>query len=57
MLPVIEEIRTSGYSTPQRIANALNGGGITAPRGGTWSAAQVRRVTVRLARKAQREAT
>jgi DNA invertase Pin-like site-specific DNA recombinase len=44
LLPVIEEIRAAGSSTPQQIADGLNGRGITAARGGTWSAVQVRRV-------------
>jgi DNA invertase Pin-like site-specific DNA recombinase len=44
LLPVIEEIRVAGSDTPQQIAEALNERGITAARGGAWSAVQVRRV-------------
>jgi hypothetical protein len=44
LLPVIEDIRAAGFSTPQQIADALNERGITAARGGTWSAVQVRRI-------------
>jgi DNA invertase Pin-like site-specific DNA recombinase len=44
LLPVIEDIRGAGLSTPQQIADGLNERGITAARGGTWSAVQVRRV-------------
>src|ERR1035437_1837207 len=44
LLPVIQEIRAAGASTPQQIADGLNARGITAARGGVWSAVQVRRV-------------
>jgi hypothetical protein len=44
LLPVIEDIRAAGYSTPQQIAYGLNERGITAARGGAWSAVQVRRI-------------
>jgi DNA invertase Pin-like site-specific DNA recombinase len=44
LLPVIEDIRGAGLTTPQQIAQGLNERGITAARGGTWSAVQVRRV-------------
>jgi hypothetical protein len=44
LLPVIEDIRATGACTPQQIADGLNERGITAARGGTWSAVQVRRV-------------
>jgi DNA invertase Pin-like site-specific DNA recombinase len=44
LLPVIEDMRAAGISTPQQIADGLNERGITAARGGTWSAVQVRRV-------------
>ena len=43
LLPVID-IRGAGLSTPQQIADGLNERGITAARGGTWSAVQVRRI-------------
>jgi DNA invertase Pin-like site-specific DNA recombinase len=44
LLPVIDDIRATGASTPQQIADGLNERGITAARGGAWSAVQVRRV-------------
>ena len=44
MLPVIESIRAEGAQSLREIAAALNNRGITAPRGGEWSAAQVYRV-------------
>jgi DNA invertase Pin-like site-specific DNA recombinase len=44
LLPVIEDIRAAGYTTPQQIADGLNERGITAARGGAWSAVQVRRI-------------
>ena len=47
LLPVIEDIRTGGAITPQQIADGLNERGITAARGGAWSAVQVRRILQR----------
>jgi DNA invertase Pin-like site-specific DNA recombinase len=44
LLPVIEDIQAAGLATPQQIAAALNERGITAARGGAWSAVQVRRI-------------
>jgi hypothetical protein len=44
LLPVIEDIRAAGAFTAQQIAGGLNERGITAARGGTWSAIQVRRI-------------
>jgi hypothetical protein len=44
LLPVIEDIRALGFSTSQQIADGLNERGITAARGGAWSAVQVRRI-------------
>jgi DNA invertase Pin-like site-specific DNA recombinase len=44
LLPVIEDICGVGVSTPQKIADGLNERGITAARGGVWSAVQVRRI-------------
>jgi DNA invertase Pin-like site-specific DNA recombinase len=46
LLPEIEAIRTEGATTLREIAAALNEKGITAPRGGEWSAVQVHRVLV-----------
>jgi DNA invertase Pin-like site-specific DNA recombinase len=44
LFPVIESIQSAGHTSPQQIADALNARGITAARGGEWSAVQVRRV-------------
>jgi len=43
----IEHIRASGAISLRQIAEGLNGAGITTPRGGTWQAAQVKRVLER----------
>jgi DNA invertase Pin-like site-specific DNA recombinase len=42
----IETLRTRGHSSLRQLAAALTSQGITAPRGGEWSAAQVKRVLV-----------
>jgi DNA invertase Pin-like site-specific DNA recombinase len=42
--PIVAEIRASGITTLQGIAEALNSRGIKTPRGGLWSAKQVSRV-------------
>jgi DNA invertase Pin-like site-specific DNA recombinase len=44
LVPVIADIRNAGLTSPQQIADGLNERGITAARGGAWSAVQVRRV-------------
>ncbi len=44
LLPVIDDIRAAGLTSPQQIADGLNQRGIAAARGGIWSAVQVRRV-------------
>ncbi|EIM30147.1 recombinase family protein [Microvirga lotononidis] len=41
---IIEELRTSGTVTLQRIAEGLNAKGLRTARGGAWSREQVRRV-------------
>jgi hypothetical protein len=43
MLPVIESIKATGATSLRHIAAALNAQEITAPRGGPWSAVQVKR--------------
>jgi DNA invertase Pin-like site-specific DNA recombinase len=48
LLPAIAEAQASGLTSPQKIANALNDQGIPAPRGGAWSAVQMRRVLERI---------
>lgn len=42
--PVIEELRQNAVERLAAIAQGLNNKGITAPRGGSWSAIQVMRV-------------
>jgi DNA invertase Pin-like site-specific DNA recombinase len=44
LLPTISQIRANGATTLRQIAAALNAREIDAPRGGKWSAMQVRRV-------------
>jgi len=44
LLPVIDDIRAAGLTSPQQIADSLNQRGNAAARGGAWSAVQVRRV-------------
>src|SRR5262249_25642304 len=47
LAPVIQDIRATGAQSLRAIARELNGRGITAPRGGEWSAAQVRAAIAR----------
>lgn len=47
LAPVIKDIRAAGVKSLRAIAKELNGRGISAPRGGEWSAAQVRAVIAR----------
>jgi DNA invertase Pin-like site-specific DNA recombinase len=44
LLPMIHDIQAGGAGSLRQIAGALNTRGIPAPRGGEWSAVQVRRV-------------
>lgn len=44
VLPAIQAAQDGGATSLRQIAGTLNARGITAPRGGTWSAAQVRLV-------------
>jgi DNA invertase Pin-like site-specific DNA recombinase len=48
LAPIIEEIRTTGANSLRSIAKELNERGISAPRGGVWSAAQVRAAIARM---------
>jgi DNA invertase Pin-like site-specific DNA recombinase len=48
LAPVIEDIRIAGAASLRSIAKELNGRGISAPRGGIWSAAQVRAAMARI---------
>ena len=43
----IEHVRGEGSASLRQIADKLNKAGITSPRGGTWQAAQVKRVLER----------
>lgn len=45
---VVARIRAEGVTSLQGIARELNARSIPAPRGGTWSAGQVRRVLLRM---------
>lgn len=47
LAPTIQAIQSDGTTSAGKIALALNERGITAPRGGAWCAAQVRRVLSR----------
>ena len=48
LAPVIEDIRIAGSNSLRSIAKELNERGISAPRGGVWSAAQVRAAMARI---------
>jgi DNA invertase Pin-like site-specific DNA recombinase len=48
LAPIIVDIRTAGIDTANGIARALNARDVETPRGGQWSAVQVRRVLARL---------
>ena len=48
LAPVIEDIRTAGANSLRSVAKELNERGISAPRGGVWSAAQVRAAIARI---------
>jgi DNA invertase Pin-like site-specific DNA recombinase len=48
LAPVVAEIRAGGTTTLEGIARALNEAGYSAPRGGSWGAAQVLRLLRRL---------
>lgn len=45
MAPIIIHIKASGHTTLRAIADEMNRRGVPAPRGGAWSATQVRRIT------------
>ena len=48
LAPTIQELQSSGCASLRSIAAGLNQRGITAPRGGDWSAPQVRSVLSRI---------
>jgi DNA invertase Pin-like site-specific DNA recombinase len=48
LAPVIAEIRATGHTSLRAIASSLDFRGIPAPRGGKWSAPQVRSALARL---------
>jgi DNA invertase Pin-like site-specific DNA recombinase len=48
LAPVIEDIRNAGANSLRSIVKELNERGISAPRGGVWSAAQVRAAIARM---------
>jgi DNA invertase Pin-like site-specific DNA recombinase len=45
LFPVIDDLRLKGASSLRQIASGLNDAGLTAPRGGKWTAAQVVRLS------------
>ena len=49
VIPIIRELRRTGYTTLQAVAHELNERGIRTPRGGKWYAASVARVINRTA--------
>jgi DNA invertase Pin-like site-specific DNA recombinase len=49
LAPTIQKLRSEGQHSLRSIAARLNEQGITAPRGGKWSAAQIRPVLRRIA--------
>jgi DNA invertase Pin-like site-specific DNA recombinase len=44
LLPIVHAIQAEGANSLRQIAGILNTRGIPAPRGGAWSAVQVRRI-------------
>ena len=48
LVPIIEELKTSGAVSLRQIATGLNAKGIRTARGGAWSAVQVQRVMERV---------
>jgi DNA invertase Pin-like site-specific DNA recombinase len=55
LAPVIEDIRIAGATSLRSIAKELNERRISAPRGGLWSAAQVRAAMARISRRRGRK--
>jgi DNA invertase Pin-like site-specific DNA recombinase len=53
ILPIIEQIKSSGATTLRSIAQALNARGIPSPRGGRWHAMGVRNAMKRQGDKTQ----
>jgi DNA invertase Pin-like site-specific DNA recombinase len=49
LVPVLRELQADGATSLRKIAHALNARKIEAPRGGEWSAVQVKRVLERAA--------
>ena len=50
LAPTIQQLQTAGAHSLRAIAAGLNANGITAARGGSWSAAQVRSILARCKR-------
>jgi hypothetical protein len=48
LMPTIQSLQSSGARSLRSIATGLGARGICAPRGGNWSAAQVRTVLARI---------
>lgn len=48
LAPMVADLRAAGASSLRAIAAGLNGRGVSAPRGGEWSAAQVRTLLAKI---------
>ena len=53
VLPIIEQVKTSGITSYNAIAAVLNERGVKTARGGTWAAATVRNVMLRTPEQAK----
>jgi len=53
VLPIIEQVKTSGITSYNAIAAVLNERGVKTARGGTWAAATVRNVILRTPEQAK----
>lgn len=50
VLPIIEQLKAQGLTSYHRLAEALNVRGVRTARGGTWQAATVRNIVLRVPR-------
>ena len=48
LAPILQEMRSNGHHTYAALADALTANGYPAPRGGVWSAMQLRREALRV---------
>jgi hypothetical protein len=47
LMPIVAEIRADGMTSLRQLANGLNERGIRTPRGGQWTAQQVKNLLAR----------